>query len=66
MSKTTQTSYSSPLAQPDIYKRIPKRVDVAVEAHLSNPGGVTVAVDETVLMQSKETKKKLKKVSEDE
>ncbi|EPB67294.1 hypothetical protein ANCCEY_13622 [Ancylostoma ceylanicum] len=70
VSKTTQTAYTSPVAQALTLKRVPKRRDVAVEAQLPlteaaaplNPGGAEAAVDETLLLQSKEMKKKLKKM----
>ncbi|KIH62759.1 hypothetical protein ANCDUO_06955, partial [Ancylostoma duodenale] len=62
VSRTTQTSYTSPIAQAETFRKVPRRKDVAVEAQLPNPDGVMVAVDETVPLQLKETKKKLKKM----
>ncbi|RCN44566.1 hypothetical protein ANCCAN_09454 [Ancylostoma caninum] len=62
VSRTTQTSYTSPIAQVETLKKVPRRKDVAVEAQLPNPDRMTVAIDETVPLQLKETKKKLKKM----
>ncbi|ETN84370.1 hypothetical protein NECAME_01591 [Necator americanus] len=56
--KSTQTSYTSPIAQVEVYKKLVKRKDVAIEAQLSTPEGVKVTTGDTVLLQLKETEEK--------